>query len=444
MLTEASQNALAAEYHQRAVDIDLATLGSSHPDAVLRLAHLAAALFRVGRPQEGAGFFDRAIQIVHTLTFDGTDMIMAQLGDVLKKCQQLQAADNLYAAALERVLMKVDTAAGEAPPHAYYSVLTKRANLAKETGHYADAAGMYEQVLRVQQAELGEEHPMVSSTLSLLGLALSALGQHSAAVVHHRRSLAISERTKSADDPDVTRSLGNLGAALLQAGQQAEGIGYLQRAADASEGTSDVAGLAKRLGNLAMAVEDKEPVRALELYSRALDLTRTVHGDSHPDTSTALGNLATSMVGTGQLKEALPLFEQALQVDKAVYGEEHPAVATVSTENTAFAHRLQLARTAASGSAAPRRTTPRLSEAPPHRTVDDPLHRTCTISGTSNLRWTAPRSERLRTSALRWPSGRRSSRQITPKPRAREIGLESARASHVGEREPRRERQPMR
>ena len=367
MLTEANQNALAAEYHQRAVDIDLATLGSSHPDAVLRLAHLAAALFRVGQPQEGAGLFDRAIQITHALTFDGTDMIMAQLGDVLKKCQQLQAADNLYAASLERVLKKVDTAAGEAPPHAYYFVLTKRANLAKETGHYAEAAGMYEQVLRVQQAELGEEHPMISSTLSLLGLALSALGRHDAAVGHHRRSLLISERNKSADDPDVTRSLGNLGAALLQAGQQAEGVGYLQRAVDASEGTSNVAGLAKRLGNLAMAVEDNDPAGALQLYSRALDLTRTVHGDSHPDTGTALGNLATSMVGAGQLKEALPLFEQALQVDMAAYGEEHPAVATVSQGHTAFARALRMrsSRTAAPGPAAPRRTTPLCSEPRP-------------------------------------------------------------------------------
>ena len=72
----------------------------------------------------------------------------------------------------------------------------------------------------------------------------------------------------------------------------------------------------------------ERPDKSLQLYTQALNLTKAMHGEASPNTATAMGNLATALVGRGQLVKALPLFEKALGVDRVAYGDTHPSVAT--------------------------------------------------------------------------------------------------------------------
>ena len=62
--------------------------------------------------------------------------------------------------------------------------------------------------------------------------------------------------------------------------------------------------------------------------AQALQLSREVLGERHPDTLTSLNNLAVLYESQGRYGEAEPLFEQALQLRREVLGERHPDTLT--------------------------------------------------------------------------------------------------------------------
>jgi tetratricopeptide (TPR) repeat protein len=67
---------------------------------------------------------------------------------------------------------------------------------------------------------------------------------------------------------------------------------------------------------------------ARALFAQALAIHERVSGAAHPDTATALGNLATLLQAQGDLAGARPLFERALAIREAALGPDHPRTAT--------------------------------------------------------------------------------------------------------------------
>ena len=65
--------------------------------------------------------------------------------------------------------------------------------------------------------------------------------------------------------------------------------------------------------------EEAEP-----LYLQALQLTRSLLGESHPDVATSLNNLAELYRSQGRYEEAEPLYLQALQLRRSLLGEAIP------------------------------------------------------------------------------------------------------------------------
>ncbi len=63
---------------------------------------------------------------------------------------------------------------------------------------------------------------------------------------------------------------------------------------------------------------------ALKLREEVLTLRRKVNGPEHPDTLKALVNLADSYTAAGRRDEALKLLEEALTLSRKVNGPEHP------------------------------------------------------------------------------------------------------------------------
>jgi Tetratricopeptide repeat len=64
---------------------------------------------------------------------------------------------------------------------------------------------------------------------------------------------------------------------------------------------------------------------------RAITLAGTVRtdcqrllGDEHPDTLTAVNDLASAYLAAGWLEQAIPLFEQTLTDSRRLLGDEHP------------------------------------------------------------------------------------------------------------------------
>jgi tetratricopeptide (TPR) repeat protein len=79
---------------------------------------------------------------------------------------------------------------------------------------------------------------------------------------------------------------------------------------------------------------------ARELYEQALAGCRRVLGDEHPDTLTATNNLAAARGGLGDLDGARKLHEQALAGRRRILGDDHPATLGSMHNLAAIRHHL--------------------------------------------------------------------------------------------------------
>ena len=101
----------------------------------------------------------------------------------------------------------------------------------------AEAAVHARSALQLVEAGLGAKHPTVADILDALGVIDRLQGRAAAAVLEHRRALAIREQAGGGSAVPATRT--NLGLALVDSGAVADGRAEIERAMawrDANEG----------------------------------------------------------------------------------------------------------------------------------------------------------------------------------------------------------------
>ena len=84
--------------------------------------------------------------------------------------------------------------------------------------------------------------------------------------------------------------------------------------------------------------EQGDYARALLLRQSALAIIEAALGSDHPNTATALNNLAATYRGLGRLDDALPLLQRALAITEAALGPDHPDTA-IRLSNLAVTYR---------------------------------------------------------------------------------------------------------
>ncbi len=85
---------------------------------------------------------------------------------------------------------------------------------------------------------------------------------------------------------------------------------------------------ATALNNLAQLLQATNRLAEAEpLMRRALVIAEASYGSEHPKVATCLGNLGQLLQATNRLAEAEPLMRSALAINEASYGNEHPTVA---------------------------------------------------------------------------------------------------------------------
>jgi len=119
---------------------------------------------------------------------------------------------------------------------------------------YAEAKGLLERALAIDEASFGPDHRRVANRVNNLALVLKELGDFAQARKLCERALAIDEASFGSDHPNVAIRVNNL------------------------------AGVFQDLGDLA---------QARTLFERALAIFRKVLGDDHPNTRTVRKNLET-------------------------------------------------------------------------------------------------------------------------------------------------------
>ena len=201
----------------------------------------------------------------------------------------------------------------------------------EDQGAYAQAEPWGQQCLSAVRRRFGDSHPDVATSLNNLAalydshFVVAALRpiEHSQ-VVEARRHIGMriaKQRLPDLQRRDVQWLRGRY--------DEAEPL-YLaaleMRKSLLGDSHPDVAASLNNLAELYRSqgrYDEAEP-----LYVSALEIWKSLLGDSHPNVATSLNNLAVLYRSQGRYDEAEPLFVSALEMRQSLLGDSHPSVAT--------------------------------------------------------------------------------------------------------------------
>ena len=121
-----------------------------------------------------------------------------------------------------------------------------------------------------------------------------------------------------------------MGAYTLGQGIASQAIEYYEKALEMTktflgESHPSVAFTLHNLGNAWNSSGEKK--KAIEYYEKALEMKKVFLGESHPSVADTLNNLGIAWSELGEKKKAIEYYEQALEMTKTFLGESHPSVA---------------------------------------------------------------------------------------------------------------------
>jgi len=210
-------------------------------------------------------------------------------------------------------------------------VMIERANKFRSEGKYVEAAAIWQQILEIDEKEIGPDHPDFATSLNNLAVLLNAQGQYVEAERLHRRSLAIREKTLGPDHPTVATSLNNLAMLLRAQGQYVAAEHLYRRALAIFEKAlgPDHPNVATSLNNLAELFRAQGQYAVAEsLLRRSLAIREKALGPNHPDFATSLNSLAGLLSAQGQYVAAERLHRRSLAIREKALGPDHPNFAT--------------------------------------------------------------------------------------------------------------------
>jgi serine/threonine-protein kinase len=187
--------------------------------------------------------------------------------------------------------------------------------------------------LALREATVGPTSPDVAQSLDMLGLIISAEGDHDAAEPLMRRALAIRQLRGGEDpDDDIGSSFHNLGVLYKRQGDFVKAVEYYRKANELQgkrwgERHPRFLNTFEQLGEcLAQLgqIEEAEKIQRLSLAIR-----REIHGELSSRVALIKRDLAITLLISGKFPEAISLFEQALAISKKVSGERSFVLAPV-------------------------------------------------------------------------------------------------------------------
>lgn len=174
--------------------------------------------------------------------------------------------------------------------------------------------------------------PDVQATMNrALGVALAQLGDLEPA----RQALeeALGSRPEAGDTDEGARrgDLLALGEVLGELGEFDAARGHLEQARSSAEIPIDRFDAQARRRLAWLLMEEGELERAEHAYCDALEASRGLFGDDHPDTALVHGELGAFLLEVSRWEEARAELDRALESACALLGEGHPAVGVIAS-----------------------------------------------------------------------------------------------------------------
>ncbi|MEL6841650.1 MAG: CHAT domain-containing tetratricopeptide repeat protein [Bacteroidota bacterium] len=208
--------------------------------------------------------------------------------------------------------------------------LDLRADLYYETGRYAEAIKLYQDLLPLYQQEFGANSRNTAELHSNLGITLGYSGRYDEAKAQYEKALTIHQSTAEPSPAALGVSYTNLGVFYERQGDYALAQQYYEEALSyRREAYGDrhpkIADCYNNLGNIQYYTGDWAAAR--KLYQKSYDLYLALQGPNNTNVGYACMNLAITYALEGDMAEAERLFRRDLGIRQQAYGETHPLVA---------------------------------------------------------------------------------------------------------------------
>ncbi|MFY0567693.1 tetratricopeptide repeat protein [Archangium lansingense] len=210
-------------------------------------------------------------------------------------------------------------------------VLTVMGMALNAMGRYAEAEQQYARALALTEAVYGREHPLRAGHLSNVATALRLQGKVAEAVARYGEALDLAERLLGAEHSSTSVIRVNLGDALSRQGQLAKALPHYERALASLRKGGD--GERLRMANVLLSLGNArldlgQHPQAEEAYREALALQEAQLGPRHPDVALSRNNLGSVALDAGRLEDARAHFEAARALWESTLGPGHPKVAS--------------------------------------------------------------------------------------------------------------------
>ncbi|KAJ3044015.1 Kinesin light chain 3 [Rhizophlyctis rosea] len=213
--------------------------------------------------------------------------------------------------------------AGDKVQHAQW--LSSLGRLYEDQGLYDKAQPLYTESLETRRSVLGEDHPLVLTSMSNLARLHHHQGDYQPAEKLYIECIDGRRQVLPENHEDTFAALGNLAALYDDMGQpeKAEPL-YLDILNNRALGEDDTCRLSM-MNNLATLYHtQKQFEKAEPLYVDCLARRRRVLGPDHPDTLSTVNNLASLQDDLGRGWQAEKLYLECLARRRAMLGDDHP------------------------------------------------------------------------------------------------------------------------
>lgn len=310
----------AATLYQKVLAIQEASL-SADSSILLTTQVQQAEMYR------SAGEYDQAREVLQAVLAKGTkdDAVLLEAKNGLAKVYEDQGDFPNAETLTNEVLAMEKATLGEEHPN----VLTTMNNLAgiyRRQSRLTDAEALYKESLAKYRKLFGDDHLGTVSIMNNLGLVYETMGLYDEAELLLRAGLEISKKVLGTNHLNTLANMNNL--AMLHESQgnfeQAEPhylnaieSGSWQFGAD----HPDTMAFVNNLGYLYLMQESY--AKAKPLFEKVLASWSKSLGENNSKTMKSMNNLARVLAKQSMHKEAEPLFVKALQLRRVVLGENH-------------------------------------------------------------------------------------------------------------------------
>lgn len=188
-------------------------------------------------------------------------------------------------------------------------------------GKYDEIEALYGKALRIEEKQLGPNHPDIAFLLKELAMFYDRRGLSAKSEPLFKRALSIMDKNPGTNDDDLKDVLDGLGFACERDNQLAQAEGYFRRALALEDKRPEEEATAMSLDRLAQVlVKQEKYAEAKPLYKRSLAMREKTYGKDSRDVKIVLDRLAELNRLQGNQKESGELSMRSTNIQASQLG----------------------------------------------------------------------------------------------------------------------------